>query len=914
MRISLITIAVIGTCIVASGQPDKVTKHIPKDLQDFEASCALWRGDSGFRSTIRLSNQLLVNEINARVTLYMADGTPYELPGVRLAPGAVAAVDVNDALEKAPDTVRSHVSDYGSAAVRYQYDWQGVIYASMSVLNVPRSLEYTPPCTLRPVSANSAADKPQAQNLRGLWWRQFNSLDGFLAVANTTDKAVRASVRASGAASLVEISLPPHGTVMRRLPELTAQAINANARAGGIEVTYTGRFGDLQVAGGLEDLVKGYSIDLPLVRAKPSEGQPGVQRYGFAGVMVGAQQSVLDFPAHLRFVPFAYFLNLSPEARQLRFEAYYTQGVRTVGSLPLGSVTVVPGAAVEVPLAKFTSALANSEALNLAVAYEGYPGDILASVGSTDQSGTYVFPVRAEPLGPSGSRMSTYWRVGNGFDTMYTIWNPGETDQEVLATLRFSGGTAVYEVPVHLGAHESAMIDIGEIAREGKLDSQERLLPLSPMEGTLVVSGPQNGPEDMINVVVSGGIYNPRKATCGGTCQTCNGMTSPCFDPTGFLLPPGSSQQGGLCYNNWDGYVYWVTNSSNWTSNNPSIATVQTHGQSSPGRVTGANPGSTSIYAQYLYMVPVNAGQLCSPEPIPCPTQSLGNGGPVTVAQMSCTPTSVTRGSDVTCTVSGVTADKVTSWGFSGGGGTVTGPSGQLSWIGTMVAGGTISATVTGFGQLQASITVTARSWHTQPASASEVENGQLVVKGQQLTLPVPPTASGNDSGCGVWGWDAAWSAMSSTVIGSGPNKDFAYFASNLNFTTFFSQYTINPDLKNGSSVFSQKQWGACGFISQSNLLTQTRRHEYSHPTQSHHGEYTSALNGSNNNFGDYLESRVAPPGANLPQWAADTSAELTNRASRITSASSVEPYAVNENESGVLLGNINYAPYTPCP
>jgi hypothetical protein len=29
--------------------------------------------------------------------------------------------------------------------------------------------------------------------------------------------------------------------------------------------------------------------------------------------------------------------------------------------------------------------------------------------------------------------------------------------------------------------------------------------------------------------------------------------------------------------------------------------------------------------------------------------------------------------------------------------------------------------------------------------------------------------------------------------------------------------------------------------------------------------------------------------------------------------ASEVEPFGVNESETGVLLGNINYAPYTAC-
>jgi hypothetical protein len=286
------------------------------------------------------------------------------------------------------------------------------------------------------------------------------------------------------------------------------------------------------------------------------------------------------------------------------------------------------------------------------------------------------------------------------------------------------------------------------------------------------------------------------------------------------------------------------------------------------------------------------------------------------VPELNCDPNPATRGVNVTCTVSGAGFLQVSGWRFEGGGATVTGPFGGHSWSGIMVQEGTVTATILGYVVEPKFITVNNRSWwHTQPAEAEPADNGTIVVKGVTLTLPVPPQPSGDDSGLGVFGWDAAWSGQGTTIIGSGPNKDFAYFASPISFTTFFAKYTINPDLVNSGSTFSQKQWGACGFISHGNLLTQTRRHEYNHTTQSHYGKYVSAMNDQSKNLGDYWESRVAPPNTNLEQFVQATTSGLQSRVNGIDTMTKAQPYPVNYSETDEPLGNINYdAPYVECP
>src|SRR6185312_3161924 len=147
--VALLAMVFVGTLAPLAAQtippfdPPKV--YTPTKMNLYTSRCALWRTDGTFESTIRLSNQLVVSKKKATVTLFMADGTPYVLPPVELEKGGVATVNINRALENVPADVLPHLSSFGSASVSYRYDRQGVVYASMSILDIPRSLQYSYP-------------------------------------------------------------------------------------------------------------------------------------------------------------------------------------------------------------------------------------------------------------------------------------------------------------------------------------------------------------------------------------------------------------------------------------------------------------------------------------------------------------------------------------------------------------------------------------------------------------------------------------------------------------------------------------------------------------------------------------------------------------------------------------------------
>jgi hypothetical protein len=292
-------------------------------------------------------------------------------------------------------------------------------------------------------------------------------------------------------------------------------------------------------------------------------------------------------------------------------------------------------------------------------------------------------------------------------------------------------------------------------------------------------------------------------------------------------------------------------------------------------------------------------------------------------------PPSVIRGGTITCSVGGAPAGNVTSWQFSGGGATVNGPSGTLQWSGVMVVSGTVTVAVSPYTPLSASIAVNPRTWSTQPVSATESNGAIADAGGNTYTLPVPPepdfflknnqpvTYAGL-AGTGYSYMQMVNANVTPVQIASGPNNGFLYYSNPVSFGTHSYQSLINSDLVNQSSTFSTAQCGTNGYISASNLLFQTRRHEYSSTTQSHWAFYSNALLANSNNPDYYLESQTAVPGFDSSAFRSAALQAIDSRINAIGAAFTAEPYAVNQSETGQFLGNINYGPpftsnYAPC-
>jgi hypothetical protein len=95
----------------------------------------------------------------------------------------------------------------------------------------------------------------------------------------------------------------------------------------------------------------------------------------------------------------------------------------------------------------------------------------------------------------------------------------------------------------------------------------------------------------------------------------------------------GGQQPSWLKYVWNDGTHYDVTNSSNWSSTQPAVATVLSAGGNYPGLVTGVSAGTATINSYYYPQVPIDTGgQVCGNPPV-CPTVLVSGSETVTVCQ-----------------------------------------------------------------------------------------------------------------------------------------------------------------------------------------------------------------------------------------------------------------------------------------
>ncbi|MBV9759731.1 MAG: hypothetical protein JO340_04115 [Acidobacteriaceae bacterium] len=518
-----------------------------------------------------------------------------------------------------------------------------------------------------------------------------------------------------------------------------------------------------------------------------------------------------------------------------------------------------------------------------------------------------MFGVSPSAVLESVGKSLSYWSTGNGEDTMVTLWNPADEAQDFIFTLFFAGGQ--YALPLHLEGKVTRSFNISEIIANQIPDELGRTIPLSIHEGSAVLTGSQ-GESEHILVAMESGTYNVQKATCGSTyCKTCMGATEPFIDSDPWGLPVASSVQETFTAQYNTGSQFNLTSAASWTSGNTSIATV------SSGKVAARAAGTTFVAANDPNTPDYTSG--CYAYAIECPLETGPSAqAPGGASQLVCSPASVTRGSQVTCTLQG--PGTASSWSFtsSDSHGSVSSSSGttSTSWSGTAVDSGTVTATATNGSastNVSGTFTITPRAWAFSPYSAVQVSNGDPTLP----TLPVPPESNGDDSGLGYFSLLYSDTGFNPTTINAGPNSGYTYVASKLNVSAGYFHWVINPDLANQSSAFSQHQYGACGYISWSNLDGQTIRHE-SGAAESHYSEYISALSGSNP--GTYFEAQIAGTSDNASNVFAGLRTQLNSMYQALGSAAAQENIPpVNYSAANVFLGNINYlvnGQYATCP
>ncbi|SRR6266851_5549910 len=365
------------------------------------------------------------------------------------------------------------------------------------------------------------------------------------------------------------------------------------------------------VSGGLEDEAVGYSAHLLLIPLPDASAKVSDASYTALGLMSGAADPMMSFPAGTVFTPYAVARNVSNQPVTVTPTLWWMQGA-SANSAQLGAVTLAPHQTqnLEVPSLIARAGLKNfNGSVNLILDTKGHEGALLMASGSVDQKNTYVFEVMPRGVSESVAKNISYWNTGNGNDTMVTPWNPADEDQDLLYTLFFSGGHYAYSI--HLAARATRTFNISEIIHNQIPDAEGNVVPTGVQEGSAKISGSQAENEHIL-VAMDAGTYNVHKATCGGICTTCDGVVSSSVVADPFAVALGANSQETFVEQYNTGGQCDVTGSSSWSSSNTSIATVNS------GLVTGAGVGSFSVFASDFTQEPAY-DVVCSDVGVECP-------------------------------------------------------------------------------------------------------------------------------------------------------------------------------------------------------------------------------------------------------------------------------------------------------
>ena len=461
-----------------------------------------WTTEGGFKATFYIRNAHVERMVIANVSLLL-EHRVVTLPPLQVEPLQTAAMDVSQALAENGEKVEQS----GAAVIEFMAESAGAVSAYAHVLDTNRSLSLSFP--FAPTGTASVGP------LEAVAWYYNKNTDAFIALQNTTSKAIVASptIFVSGRAiRLDKLQLKGNESKTLMIPRQANYSTSNEPQGIGIRLEYNGVPGGLVAQGWMMDEQKGFSLPFAF-RPKSNCGCAGeVQHKYGTGIMIGAGGM-----GHMRggangptFSPFLTARNASSKPLLITPTfSFKADNKNQTAVLPAIRLAAQQTAVVNLRKYQESGAFPLSvEMGDIDLQYRGEAGALVAELASVDQDGSFVSPVLLTCNGNRDHHM-VFWRTDGDWHSSVTIDNISSEDNDLEITISYPGGLYLLEKTVAAG--ETAMISINELQQSQVPDPAGRRIPLDAKLGGANIwsRNADNG------LVINAMLVNPVTRTCG---------------------------------------------------------------------------------------------------------------------------------------------------------------------------------------------------------------------------------------------------------------------------------------------------------------------------------------------------------------------------------------------------------------
>lgn len=466
----------------------------------------------------------------------------------------------------------------------------------------------------------------KSQRLEGVWWLPSHKAEIRLALSNTTDSALTATINAYGTAPKQKeplvLTLASHETrIMDVQRDVAGKKGGVLAEAGGVSIGHSGQPGALLARGFIEEPAIGYSSFIKFsdpLKAKSSKLQ-------------GAGLRISDVAGE-ELTPVAVARNIGSSASVVSGRIPYTLNDGSTGAVSLPEMLLAPGEAKVIDLARAVKASGIRQNVATAGAefeYSTEPGSVMMSALSVSRDGNQVFNVPLWDIAAQRSSTGGYpWSIDGDSSTVVYIKNVTDSPQKFTLDLDFGdgGSSGVYATGMRtVEAHQTVALDVRELRDNQVPDTAGRTIPFAATHGQIRWS--MHGTKNLVLIGRVEQVDVAKGIASSYACQNCcpSSHNDEWMAPGEVSIFEGETSQLTPMQNDRSCYGYisapYAVGFANWTTSDETIAWPAYQ-----GLATGVSAGTATIGASWTadsWFMGLN--QQCEYTPLNVIAEALAN-------------------------------------------------------------------------------------------------------------------------------------------------------------------------------------------------------------------------------------------------------------------------------------------------